>query len=81
MKHAYKHENQTLEAFFDQKTTSGDRKLHPASVRAQAYSALDEWHASPKKLGNLAHFKMVLSGAHIPNNLIEKIVKEESHVS
>lgn len=73
---SFKHENSRLKEFFEEKNSSG-RILRTSSARAAAYSAVDEWHRSPKTPSNFAHFRMCLSGAGVPDKMVDAVTEEE----
>lgn len=73
----FQHENPRLKKWASEKNSGQTQFVNPVTAQSAAYSALDEWHRSPKKAGNFAHFKMCLSGAGVPDALVEQIANAE----
>lgn len=74
----WKHSNDVMERFMGQRNTTGTTTLMSRAQIASARSALDEWHRSPKSKANRAHFAMLLSGASLPDELVDEIIEQES---
>lgn len=69
-------DNRPLERHFGRKN-SGGNLLWPATHSQAARSAVQEWRASRKSNGNLIHFRMCLAAVRIPDDIIDRIIKEE----
>lgn len=73
----WKHQPERLIELFKKTDTSGHHAVYPARIQAQVFSAIDEFHASPGRPGNVAHFKLVVEGARLPPLVQELVIREE----